>query len=91
MPSAAKRRGGAFSSAAIETFASVGYEAAHTRLIAERAGIKLPAIAYYFGSKEGLFRAVIEHIATQFEQRMAPVAGRVRAALADPAASRRPC
>lgn len=74
--------------AAIETFASVGYDAAHTRLLAERAGIKLPAISYYFGSKEGLFSAVIEHIATRFEQRMAPVTERVRAALADPATSR---
>ncbi len=70
--------------AAIETFASVGYDAAHTRLLAERAGIKLPAISYYFGSKEGLFSAVIEHIATQFEQRMAAINERVRAGLADP-------
>lgn len=74
--------------AALEIFAGVGYEAAHTRQIAERAGVKLPAIAYYFGSKEGLFRAVIEHIAGQYQKRMEPVAARVRAGLADPDASR---
>jgi AcrR family transcriptional regulator len=74
--------------AAIETFASVGYDAAHTRLLAERANIKLPAISYYFGSKEGLFAAAIEHIAGQFEQHMAAVGERVQAVLADPAASR---
>jgi len=74
--------------AAVETFASVGYDAAHTRLLAERAGVKLPAISYYFGSKEGLFAAVIEHIAAQFERHMAPVAERVQAGLAEAAASR---
>lgn len=67
--------------AAIEVFAEVGYEAAHTRLLAERAGVKLPAISYYFGSKEGLFRAVIEHITAQFEGNMAPASERVRAVL----------
>lgn len=74
--------------AAVAAFAEVGYEAAHTRLIAERANVKLPAIAYYFGSKEGLFRAVIQHIAGQFEQRMLPVAERVYALLADAMAPR---
>jgi len=68
--------------AAIETFAEVGYEAAHTRLLAERAGVKLPAIPYYFGSKEGLFRAVIEHIAERVNEHMAPAAEAARAALA---------
>ena len=67
--------------AAIEVFADVGYEAAHTRLLAERAGVKLPTLAYYFGSKEGLFRAVIEHITAQFERNMEPVEARVRAAI----------
>jgi len=74
--------------AAIETFASVGYEAAHTRLLAERAGVKLPAIPYYFGSKEGLFRAVIEAIAAKVAERMAPAAEAAQAALADTGASR---
>ena len=67
--------------AAVEVFAGEGYAAAHTRLLAERAGVKLPTLAYYFGSKEGLFRAVIERIAAQFESKMAPVANKVRAVL----------
>jgi len=74
--------------AAIETFASVGYEAAHTRLLAERAGVKLPAIPYYFGSKEGLFRAVIELIAAKVAERMAPAAETGRIALLDGASPR---
>jgi len=63
-------------------FAAVGYEAASTRALAERAGVNLPAIPYYFGSKEGLYRAAIEHIVREIDERMAPVAERVEAALA---------
>jgi AcrR family transcriptional regulator len=66
---------------AIEVFAAVGYEAASTRALAERAGVNLPAIPYYFGSKEGLYRAAIEQIVREIDQRMAPVAERVGAAL----------
>jgi TetR/AcrR family transcriptional regulator, regulator of cefoperazone and chloramphenicol sensitivity len=68
---------------AIEVFAAVGYEAASTRALAERAGVNLPAIPYYFGSKEGLYRAAIEQIVGEIDQRMAPVAERVSAALAE--------
>jgi len=67
---------------AIEVFAAIGYEAASTRALAERAGVNLPAIPYYFGSKEGLYRAAIEHIVREIDERMAPVAERVEAALA---------
>ena len=70
--------------AALEIFAAEGYEGTSTRLLAERAGVNLPAIQYYFGSKEGLYRAVIEHIVQHKEAHMAPLTGKVRAALADP-------
>lgn len=72
---------------ALEIFAAEGYEGTSTRLLAERAGVNLPAIQYYFGSKEGLFRAVIEHIIEHTEAHMAPLAVRVKAALADPRTS----
>jgi AcrR family transcriptional regulator len=74
---------------AIEVFAAVGYEAASTRALAERAGVNLPAIPYYFGSKEGLYRAAIEQIVGEIDQRMAPVAERATAALAAGDLSRR--
>jgi AcrR family transcriptional regulator len=67
---------------ALEIFAAVGYEGASTRHLAERAGVNLPAIQYYFGSKEGLYRAVIEQIVQHNEARMAPLTLKVRAALA---------
>ncbi len=69
---------------ALEIFAAEGYEGASTRHLAERAGVNLPAIQYYFGSKEGLYRAVIEHIVQHNEAHMAPLAARVKAALANP-------
>jgi AcrR family transcriptional regulator len=72
---------------ALQVFATEGYEGASTRQLAERAGVNLPAIQYYFGSKEGLFRAVIDSIIERTEQHMAPLAVEVRAALADPATS----
>src|SRR5215831_9578698 len=73
---------------AIEAFARDGYDTVSTRHLAERAGVNLPAIQYYFGSKEGLYRAVIGHIVRQIEERMAPVATRVKTVLADQDASR---
>jgi AcrR family transcriptional regulator len=70
--------------AALEVFAAEGYEGASTRFLAERAGVNLPAIQYYFGSKEGLYRAVIDSIIEHTEAEMAPLAARVKAALARP-------
>jgi len=67
--------------AAIDLFADEGFEGVSTRMLAERAGVNLPAIQYYFGSKEGLYRAAIAHIADFVETRMAEHATRVQAAL----------
>jgi AcrR family transcriptional regulator len=68
--------------AAIEVFAEEGYEGATTRSLAGHAGVNAPAIQYYFGSKEGLYRAVIAHIANLVEERLEPIAQRIAAALA---------
>jgi AcrR family transcriptional regulator len=73
---------------ALQVFATEGYEGASTRQLAERAGVNLPAIQYYFGSKEGLFRAVIESIIERTETHMEPLAAEVRAGLVDPATPR---
>ena len=48
--------------AALKVFGEDGYEGASTRRIAELAGVKPPALQYYFNSKEGLHRACAEHI-----------------------------
>lgn len=66
---------------AIEAFGTYGYDATSTRRLAERAGVTLPSIQYYFGSKEGLYRAAVEHIIQAVNERMKPIAERITAAL----------
>ena len=67
---------------AIEVFATYGYDGTSTRRLAERANVNLPAIQYHFGSKEGLYRAVVGYFSDYIEQQMAPVGVRVTAAFA---------
>ena len=75
--------------AALELFAASGFEGASTRTIAERAGVNLPAIQYYFGSKEGLYRAVVEQFSQEMQAGVAPIAERIRTELAAGQPSRR--
>jgi TetR/AcrR family transcriptional regulator, regulator of cefoperazone and chloramphenicol sensitivity len=75
--------------AALDLFAASGFEGAGTRTIAERAGVNLPAIQYYFGSKEGLYRAVVEQFSEEMRTGVAPVAERIGSALARGQPSRR--
>jgi AcrR family transcriptional regulator len=69
---------------ALDLFAAQGYAGTSTRQIAERAGVNLPAIQYYFGNKEGLYRAIIEDITADTDRHMAALGPRVRAALDAP-------
>lgn len=48
--------------AAIDVFGKYGFNGATTRMIAQKAGVNISAIPYYFKGKEGLYHAVIEHI-----------------------------
>ncbi|HTW72184.1 MAG TPA: CerR family C-terminal domain-containing protein [Acetobacteraceae bacterium] len=75
--------------AALEVFAAEGYEGASTRTLAQRAGVNLPALQYYFGNKEGLYRAVIDMLGETLERRIAPVTEQVRAGLANGSIPRR--
>jgi AcrR family transcriptional regulator len=43
---------------ALRLFAGKGYAKTSTREIAQAAGVNIAAISYYFGDKEGLYRAV---------------------------------
>ena len=55
--SAATRR--ALLDAACELFATVGYDAATVRAVADRAGVNQALLFRYFGNKEGLFAEAV--------------------------------
>jgi AcrR family transcriptional regulator len=57
--------------AATDIFGRHGYDAATTRMIAGEAGVNIAAIPYYFEGKEGLYRAVINHIVGMVAGRLA--------------------
>lgn len=48
--------------AGLEAFGLYNFEGASTRELARLAGVNLSAIPYHFGGKEGLYKAVVEHI-----------------------------
>lgn len=68
---------------ALRVFAEEGYDGASTRTLAQQAGVNLPALQYYFGNKEGLYRAVVDHISGIVESRVGPVTEQIRASMAD--------
>lgn len=67
--------------AALDVFGVYGFEGASTRRLADRANANLSAIPYYFGSKEGLYRAVAEHIAAEVAARQSGIVGKVEDAI----------
>lgn len=60
--------------AGLFAFGRHGFAAATTRQIAEAAGVALPAIAYHFGNKEGLYLACARHIVARYYAQAADLA-----------------
>lgn len=71
---------------ALKAFGDVSYQAATTRLIAEAAGVSLPTLQYYFGDKEGLYRACAEAIVDRFRRHTRGAAAAAVEAMKDGAA-----
>lgn len=68
--------------AALDVFGAHGFDAASTRMLADRAGVNLPALQYYFEGKQGLYLACAEHVATHLEGRLGPAAESIARTLA---------
>jgi AcrR family transcriptional regulator len=67
---------------ALEVFGANGFGGASTRMLAERAGVTLPALHYYFDSKEGVYLACAEHIAERMQAHLGAVTARMAKTLA---------
>src|SRR5271166_3016751 len=67
--------------AGLEIFGTFNLEGATTRQLAQRAGVNQAAIPYYFGGKEGLYLAVIEHLLTHKASRLRPLVLEIREVL----------
>ena len=66
---------------AVEVFSELGYGAASTRVIVQKAQTNLVSIPYYFGSKLGLYHAAAEYIGSQVAERLRPACKRARQSL----------
>jgi TetR/AcrR family transcriptional regulator, regulator of cefoperazone and chloramphenicol sensitivity len=73
--------------AALNAFGATSFKAVTTRQLAQAGGVSLPTLQYYFGDKEGLYRACAEAIVERYRRHTAAVAAQARKALqADSAA-----
>ena len=53
---------------ALELFSAKGYEATSVREICEAAGITKPTLYHYYGSKEGVYRALVDGALDDFSR-----------------------
>ena len=74
--------------AGLALFGLHGFEATSTRALAQAAGVNLSAIPYHFGGKEGLYRAVMEHVIAVKLGEVGPGLERVLRLCQDPKAGR---
>jgi len=68
--------------AAADIFGTYNLEGATTRQLAERAGVNQAAIPYYFGGKEGLYLATVEHFFSVHAPTIQSVVAEIRSKLA---------
>jgi TetR/AcrR family transcriptional regulator, regulator of cefoperazone and chloramphenicol sensitivity len=53
---------------ALKAFGEASFKAVTTRQISEAAGVSLPTLQYYFGDKQGLYRACAEAIVERYRR-----------------------
>jgi AcrR family transcriptional regulator len=64
--------------AALKAFGEASFKVVTTRQIASAAGVSLPTLQYYFGDKEGLYRACAETIVERYRRHTGPAAQAAR-------------
>jgi TetR/AcrR family transcriptional regulator, regulator of cefoperazone and chloramphenicol sensitivity len=69
--------------AALKSFGEASFRAVTTRQIAEAAGVSLPTLQYYFGDKEGLYRACAEAIIERYRHHATAAAATAGRALSE--------
>jgi TetR/AcrR family transcriptional regulator, regulator of cefoperazone and chloramphenicol sensitivity len=74
--------------AAAEIFGTFNLEGATTRQLAEQAGVNQAAIPYYFGGKEGLYLATVEHFFSVHAPKVQSVVSEIQSRLAAKAIDR---
>lgn len=73
--------------AALDAFGEASFQAVTTRRIAQAAGVSLPTLQYYFGDKEGLYRACAQTIVERYRRHTGAAAQEARASSADGSAA----
>lgn len=67
--------------AALKAFGAAAFKSVTTRRIAKAADVSLPTLQYYFGDKEGLYRACAEAVVERYRRRTAAAAAEAAEAL----------
>jgi len=73
--------------AALQAFGEASFKAVTTRRISQAARVSLPTLQYYFGDKEGLYRACAEAIVERYRRHTTVAAGKAAEALRGGAAA----
>lgn len=74
--------------AGLTLFSNFGYDSVTTRQLASEAGANIAAIAYHFGGKRDLYRAVLHQLVEDTEPLLGPVAQRMAEGIAAAGADR---
>ena len=74
--------------AGLTLFSEYGYDSVTTRQLASEAGANIAAIAYHFGGKRELYRAVLRQLVEDTEPLLGPVAQRMAEGIAAAGADR---
>jgi AcrR family transcriptional regulator len=75
--------------AALRIFGAYGFDGASTRMLADAAGANLAAIPYYFGGKEGLYRAAAQFVVESSSSELSPIIEQIDGAIVERGFSRK--